>query len=90
MMCASEPLRPQQSVGEVEQEPCGHERRERIVEIHRKPPLEPVAGVGVAHRHHEQAEAEGQHDEIQHGILLGDADPYCARDPLPKSRAQWI
>ena len=35
-------------------------------------PLEPVAGVGVAHRHHEEREADSQHDEIQHGMLLSD------------------
>src|SRR5258708_9476821 len=32
--CASEPLGPQQGVGEVEQQPCGHEGGERIVENH--------------------------------------------------------
>ena len=32
--------------------------------------LEPFAGVGVTHRRHEEAEAEGQHDDVQHEMLL--------------------
>src|SRR6266852_4804784 len=32
--------------------------------------LEPFAGVGVTHRHREEAEAEGQHDDVQHEMLL--------------------
>jgi hypothetical protein len=30
----------------------------------------PFAGVGVAYAHHEEAEAEGQHDNVQHEELL--------------------
>src|SRR5688500_6079308 len=33
-------------------------------------PLKPFAGVGVPHRRREAAEAEGQHDDLQHGLLL--------------------
>jgi hypothetical protein len=33
-------------------------------------PLKPFAGVGVADACREQAEAEGQHDDIQHEMLL--------------------
>jgi hypothetical protein len=32
--------------------------------------LEPFAGVGVTHRRREEAEAEGQHDDVQHEMLL--------------------
>jgi hypothetical protein len=32
--------------------------------------LKPFAGVGVAYADHEEAEAEGQHDDIQHDVLL--------------------
>jgi hypothetical protein len=32
--------------------------------------LKSFAGVGVAHCHHEEAEAEGQHDDVQHQVLL--------------------
>ena len=32
--------------------------------------LKPFAGVGVTHRHREEAEAEGQHDDVQHQVLL--------------------
>ena len=30
----------------------------------------PFAGVGVTHRQHEEAEAKGQHEDIQHQVLL--------------------
>ena len=32
--------------------------------------LKPFAGVGVTHRQHEEAEAKGQHEDIQHQVLL--------------------
>jgi hypothetical protein len=32
--------------------------------------LKPFAGVGVAYAHHEEAEAEGQHDNVEHERLL--------------------
>jgi len=32
--------------------------------------LEPLAGIGVAQPGHEEAEAEGQHEDVQHGVLL--------------------
>jgi hypothetical protein len=32
--------------------------------------LKSFAGIGVAHRGHEEAEGEGQHDDIQHEMLL--------------------
>lgn len=32
--------------------------------------LKSLAGVGVADCHHEEAEPKGQHDDVQHGILL--------------------
>ena len=32
--------------------------------------LEPFAGVGVAYRHREEAQTEGQHDDVQHEMLL--------------------
>src|ERR1700733_6963730 len=31
---------------------------------------EPFAGVGVTHRRHEEAEAEGHHEDVQHELLL--------------------
>jgi hypothetical protein len=31
---------------------------------------QPFAGVGVTYRHHEEAKAEGQHDGVQHEMLL--------------------
>jgi hypothetical protein len=32
--------------------------------------LKSLAGIGVADSDHEEAEAKGQHDDVQHGILL--------------------
>ena len=32
--------------------------------------LKPFAGVAVTYRQHEEAQAEGQHDDIQHEVLL--------------------
>ena len=96
----SEPLRPQQRVGEVEQQAYRDETGERIIEDHGGAPSElfrengshrdqdganrvdlsatenrvkkskAFAGVGVTDRGHEEAEAEGQHENIQHGMLL--------------------
>jgi hypothetical protein len=30
----------------------------------------PFAGIGVAYSRHEEAEAEGQHDDVQHEVFL--------------------
>jgi hypothetical protein len=30
----------------------------------------PLARVGVTHRRHEEAEAEGHHEDVQHQLLL--------------------
>jgi hypothetical protein len=32
--------------------------------------LKPFAGVGVTYSRHEESEAEAQHDDVQHGMLL--------------------
>jgi len=32
--------------------------------------LKPFAGVGVTQRQHEEAEAKGQHEDVQHQVLL--------------------
>ena len=67
----SEPLGPQQRIGEVKQQPCGDEAGERIIEDHgHLPALKPFAGVGVTDGDREEAEAEGQHDDVQHEMLL--------------------
>ena len=36
----------------------------------RRRDLKSLAGVGVAYPRHEEAKAEGQHDDIQHEMLL--------------------
>jgi hypothetical protein len=33
-------------------------------------PLKPFAGVGVAYARREQTQPEGQHDDVQHEMLL--------------------
>ena len=49
---------------------------------------EPFAGVGVAYSHREETEAEGQHDDVQHEMLLATfvsgRDHYCA------FQEQWV
>jgi hypothetical protein len=40
----------------------------RVTETRQK--SEPFAGVGVTHRRHEEAEAEGHHKDVQHELLL--------------------
>ncbi len=67
-MRALEPLGPQQSVGEVKQQPRGHEAGERIIEDHGSP-LEPIAGDGVANRQREEAKSSCQQDDIEHAVL---------------------
>jgi hypothetical protein len=81
----SEPLRPQQCVGQVKQQSRGDEAGEGIVEDHGRVPsmriravharepreeLKSLAGVGVADSEREEAEPKDQHDNVQHGILL--------------------
>ena len=66
----SEPLGPQQRVGQVKQQAERDEAGERIIEDHGRSPLKPFAGVGVADAHREEAEPEGQHENVQHEMLL--------------------
>jgi hypothetical protein len=42
-------------------------------------PLKPFTGVGVTDGDREEAEAEGQHEDVQHEMLLYGAGP----DPWP-------
>jgi hypothetical protein len=79
----SEPLRPQQRVGQVKQQACGDDAGERVIEDHGYVPsigfaghvrrtreiLKSFAGIGVADGNRKEAEAKGQHDDVQHGIL---------------------
>src|SRR5580700_3940451 len=62
----SEPLGPQQGVSEIEQQPYRHEAGERLVENHDDPPSKPVAGQRLADRPQEEAEPNGQHDDVPH------------------------
>ena len=66
----SEPLRSQQRISEVDQECHRNEGRERIVEDHDRSPSKPFADIGVADREREEAEREGEHQKVHHGMLL--------------------
>ena len=65
----SKALGAQQGVGEVEQEAERDEAGERIIENHRRPPLEPFADIGVADACGEQAERKGDHENVEHGMF---------------------
>jgi hypothetical protein len=51
-------LGPEKGVGEVDKQPHDNDAREPIVEDHDMLLLEPVAGVSVSHREHEEAKTE--------------------------------
>lgn len=59
IMRASKTFGAQQRVGEIDQQPHGHEGGERIVDGHGAP-SETVAGDGVTERQREQDEADSQ------------------------------
>jgi hypothetical protein len=81
----SEPLGPQQGVGQVEQETEGDEAGEGIVEDHGPSPLKPFARVGVADGCREETEAKGQHDDVQHEML-----PVALCFRARKDGVRWI
>ena len=66
----SEPLGPEQGVGEVDEQAQGHEAAERVVEEHDAISSEPVAGDGVADREREEGKTDGHHDQVEHESLL--------------------
>ena len=74
IMMSSEAVRPQQRVGQVEQQAQRHESGERIIEGHGFAPLQPFAGIGVTNACHEKTEGERQHDDVQHGMFLCDVN----------------
>ena len=51
-------------------------------------PLQPFAGIGVANARHEEAEAEGQHDDIPHEKLLA-ARAYLAQPLRVSGKADY-
>ena len=70
IMARSEALGPQQRVSQVEQQRQRDEAGKRVIKAHGHTPLQPFAGVGVAYARHEEAKAEGQHENIPHEKLL--------------------
>jgi hypothetical protein len=79
-MARSEPFRPQQRVGQVEQQAHRDEGSERVIESHGALPSQPFAGIGVTYARREEADAERQHDNVQHWMFLCDGDRECDRD----------
>ena len=71
-MTCSETFRPQQRVGQVEQQAERNEAGERVIEDHGYAPLQAFAGIGIANARHNEAEAERQHDNVHHGMFLCD------------------
>ena len=62
----SEVLGPEKRVDEIDQQPERHDCGERIVESHDPSSSEPVAGVAIPDRQHEEPEPYGQHDDVHH------------------------
>src|SRR6188768_37551 len=77
IMTCSETFRPQQRVGQVEQQAERDDAGERIIEDHGTAPLQAFAGIGIADARNNEAEAERQHDDVHHGMFLCDVK----RDP---------
>jgi hypothetical protein len=84
-MTDSETFRPQQGVGQVEQQAERNEAGKRIIEHHGCAPLQAFAGIGIANARHDEAEAERQHDNVHHGMFLCDVkrDPQVRLSRLP-------
>jgi hypothetical protein len=93
----SEPLRPQQRVGQVKQQSRRDETGECVIKDHGCAPserfsaigsrqktrknleyLKPLAGIGVTDSQHEEAKAQGQHDDVQHECSFA----YCTAQVL--------
>jgi hypothetical protein len=68
----SEPFGPKQRVGQVEQQAERDEAGERVIEDHGALLSQPFAGIGVTYPRDEEAKAERQHDDVQHGMFLCD------------------
>jgi hypothetical protein len=85
IMTGSETFRPQQRVGQVEQQTQRNEAGERVIEDHGYAPLQAFAGIGIANARHNEAEAERQHDNVHHGMFLCDVkrDPQVRLSRLP-------
>jgi hypothetical protein len=72
MISLSEPLGPQQGVGEIDEDAEGHEAGERIVEDHFSSPLQPVTEEGVGDRERKKTDDGSQQYEVQHLVLLAE------------------
>ncbi len=86
MLGRSEPLGADEGVGEVDEEPGGHEGAESKVEGHGGLPSEPFAEDGVAGGEREDGEASGEEEDVGHGssVSVGPAGGGHARDrPRP-------
>ena len=77
MACPSEPFGAQQSVGQVDQQPDGHERGQCVIE-NQFCLLKPVAGVGIGNRRHKEDGGQYQDDHVHHDELLLQERPPAA------------
>ena len=62
----SEPLGPQQRVGQVKQEAERNEAGEGIIEDHGRLHSKPLTGIGVADREREEADGHSDHENVKH------------------------
>jgi hypothetical protein len=69
MAAVLELLWPEQCVGEVDEQPGGDDAGEPVIEDH-VCLLKTVAGVDVGNRQREEAKADSDQDEVEHGALL--------------------
>src|SRR3979411_1337067 len=51
---------------------------------------EAIAGVRITHRHQKEAQPEGQHDDIQHEVLLVALVSGCDGCAFRERRLRWI
>ena len=65
-----EPLRPEQRVGEVDEQRGGDDAGEPVVEDHGYL-LEPIAGVDVGDRGRKKSKAKRNQDEVEHWAAPG-------------------
>jgi hypothetical protein len=69
-MTPSKALGAQQGIGEIEEETERDEAGERVIEDHRSLLLKPFADIGVADTGREQAEGDGEHENVEHWKFL--------------------
>ena len=62
------------------------DRTAKVASTFADPALEPIAGVDVGDRGDEKGEAQGQHDDVEHFVILA-TKGYGERRAVPRWRA---